>query len=118
MIVHVRLSTVGLLLGCLALVSSGVPAVAPSATLAQEDGQIETTADDEAAEPDSGDETVGATSDPRGAAENDDGGDEPADNTEERNGDDNDDEGTGTDEAASGSPAQAPGNQGQDVEAL
>jgi hypothetical protein len=113
-----RRSMVGLLVGCLALLSPGVPVVAPSASLAQVEGEIETTAED-AAELDSRDEGGGAVADPRGPAANDDDEeDEPGTSTEERNQEENDDEGVGTDEAAGRTPAWLAGGQGQDLEAL
>ena len=109
-----RLSTLGLFVGCLALVSRGVPIASPSASLAQENGPIEASANEVAAEHDSSDEAVGAVSDPHGATENDTADDEPGTNTEEETGD----EGGGTDEAASLSPAEVSGNPGQEVKAL
>ncbi len=107
-----------LIVACVALVSRGVPVVAPSASLAQEVGEIETTADEDAAEPDSSDEGAGTLADPHGPAANDDAEeDEPASTTEERNQDENDDEGAATDEAGS-RPALVADGQWQDLEAL
>src|SRR5262245_28221895 len=111
-----RLSTFGLLVGCLALLSRGVPFLAPSASLAQDEGEIETTANEDAAEPDSGDEGGGAAADPHApapAANDDAEEDEPGVSTDE-----NDDGDAGTDEAASRTPAWVAGGHGQDVEAM
>jgi hypothetical protein len=114
-----RLSTLSLFVGCLALVSRGAPVFAPSAGLAQEEGQIEATANEDADEPDSGDEGGGTVSDPHGSAADDASEeDEPGTSTEERNGDEHEDETAGTDEAASRSPAEVSGSLGQDVVAL
>jgi hypothetical protein len=114
-----RVSMLGLLVGSLALVLPGVPVVATSASLAQVEGEIGTTADEDAAEPDSSDEGGGTVADPHGPAANDDAEeDEPGASTDERNQDENDDEGAGTNEAASRTPAWLAGGQGQDLEAL
>jgi hypothetical protein len=113
-----RLPMLVLLVGCLALVLPGVPVIAPSTSLAQVEGEIETAADEDAAEPDSSDEG-GTVTDPHGPAANDDAEeDEPGASTEERNQNENEDEGAGTDEAASRTPAWLAGGDGQHVEAL
>jgi hypothetical protein len=110
-----RLPMLGLLVGCLALVSRSVPVIGPSTGLAQEEGKVEAAANEDASDDDSRDEGSGTVSEPHGPAANDDSEeDEPATNNEQRNRNENEDEGAGTDEAASRSPA----SPAQHVEAL
>ena len=113
-----RLSVLGLIVACFPLVSRG-PVVAPSASLAQGDGEFETTANEDAAEPDSGDQGGGTIANPHGSGANDDAEeDEPGAGMEERNQDERDDDGAGTDEAASRTPAFVAGSHEQGLQAL
>ncbi len=110
-----RLSALGCILGCLALVSRGVLVVVPSSALAQEEGQAEAPGNANAAEPDSDEEAGGAVAgDPASPPDDDSAEDEPSTGTDDQNGD----EGLGTDDEASRSPAEVPGSESQGVEAL
>ncbi|HSD10169.1 MAG TPA: hypothetical protein VLF14_04245 [Candidatus Binatia bacterium] len=110
-----RLSTLGLLVACLTLVSRG-GLFTPSSALAQEKGQAGAATNEEAAEPVSGEETGGAASDPHESPA-DDGSDEDDSGNGGGNSDEDDDD-DGSDEAANRSPAEAPGSQSHGVEAL
>ena len=110
-----RVSALGCLVGCLALVSRGVLVVVPSSALAQEEGQAEAATNADAAEPDSDEEASGAVAgDPASPPDDDSAADEPSTGTDDQNGD----ESLGTDDEASQSPAQAPPGQQQGVEEL
>jgi hypothetical protein len=112
-----RVSALGCLVGCLALVSRGVLVVVPSSALAQEEGQAEAPANADAAEPDSDEEAGGAVAgDPASPLDDDSAEDEPSTGT--GTDDQNGNEGVGTDDEASRSPAEAPGSESQGVEAL
>ena len=110
-----RVSALGCLVGCLALLARGVLVVVPSSALAQEKGQAEAATNAEAAEPDSDEEPSGAVAgDPASPPDDDSAEDEPSTGTNNQNGN----EDLGTDDEASQSPAEAPGGQPQGVEEL
>jgi hypothetical protein len=109
-----RLSALAFVVGCLAIVSRGLP-VAPSSAFAQEKGRAEAAPDEKAAEPEAGEEEGAIVSDPHGSPADDDSGDaDPG--TDDGNGEDNGDDGTGSSEATSRPPAD--GSQPQRVAVL
>jgi hypothetical protein len=109
-----RVSALGCLVGCVALLSRGVLVVVPSSALAQEEGQAEAATNAEAAEPDSDEEPSGAVAGDHASPPDDDSAeDEPSTGTNQ-----NGNEDLGTDDEASQSPAEAPGGHPQGVEEL
>lgn len=112
-----RVSALGCIVGCVALVSRGVLVVVPSSALAQEEGQAEAPANANAAEPDSEEEAGGAVAgDPASPPDDDSPEEEPSTSTgiDDQNGN----EDLEADDEASRSPAEDAGSESQGVEAL